>query len=130
MVIFVVLFILFLWLNFALAQGIESIGREIQEKSEELDVLKRRETDLLREISIASSEQKLADEAWALGYRLQTPVYLQVAQPLAEATSDVEGSGWRLTSSANGGLPPASPSHSLWDIVARPSYDLQSGTAP
>jgi hypothetical protein len=125
-----VLFILFLWLNSALAQGIESIGREIQEKSEELDVLKRRETDLLREISIASSEQKLADEAWALGYRPQTPVYLQVAQPLAEATNDVEGSGWRLTSSANGGPPRAYSSHSLWDIVARPSYDLRSRTAP
>jgi len=44
LVIFVALFILFLWLNFVLTQEIESIGREIQARTEELQAAERRLT--------------------------------------------------------------------------------------
>ncbi len=50
LIAFVAFFILFLWLHFALTQQIESIGREIQVKSEELRALERQHKAILKEI--------------------------------------------------------------------------------
>ncbi len=118
LIAFVLLFVLFLWLNFSLAQEIESLGREIQVKTDKLRALERRQGALLKEISVASSQQKLADEAWTLGYRPQTPVYVPITQPLQPATGDGAGSRWQPAASVNEGRP-ADPSQSLWEIVAR-----------
>ena len=85
LVVFVALFILFLWLNFVLTQEIESIGREIQAKTDELQALQRQRGVLLKEISVLGAQERMADQAWAIGYRPQTPVYLSVAEPLGQA---------------------------------------------
>ncbi len=126
----VVLFILFLWLNFALSQEIESIGREIQVKTEELRALERRQGALLTEISVASSQEKKAAEARTLGYRPQTPVYILYAQPLAATTGEGLGSQWPEAVLADGGGPHQEMSRSLWEMVARQSGSTPPETAP
>jgi hypothetical protein len=93
LIAFAALFILLLWLNFVLTQEIESMGREIQVKTEELNAVERQHEALLREICEAGSEQKMATMATALGYRPQTPVYLAVTEPIVQASSDAVASG-------------------------------------
>jgi hypothetical protein len=87
-VIFVLLFILFLWLNFALAQRTESVGREIQVKTEELESLERRGDALRKEISVEASQERMAARARALGYQPQAPFFLPMAEPLVENESE------------------------------------------
>lgn len=81
-VVLVALLILFLWLHFILAQKIESAGREIQLKTEELHRIERHNHELRRKISIAGSQERLAERSEELGYDPQRPVYLLVDQPL------------------------------------------------
>jgi len=50
---FVALFVLFLWLHFIVAQQIESVGRDIQVRTEELHKIERHIQDLQRQIAIA-----------------------------------------------------------------------------
>jgi cell division protein FtsB len=88
LVAFISLVILFLWLNFVLAQEIVSMGREIQEKNGELRALERQNDALLREISVAGSERNLAQRAKALGYRTDMPVYLTVDEPIIGSIGD------------------------------------------
>ena len=87
-VIFVLLFILFLWLNFALAQRTESVGREIQSKTEELESLERRSDALRKAISVTASQEKMAVRARALGYQPQAPFFLPMSEPLVESVSE------------------------------------------
>ena len=127
-IVFVALFILFLWLDFIQTQQIESTGRDIQVKTEELGVLERQRDALLREISAAGSQQRMSDQAWALGYRPQTPIYLPVAQPLVQATGEAASNSWPLATpeSAEGAM--AETSSSLWDLLTQqfPNVELEA----
>lgn len=88
LIAFISLIILFLWLNFVLTQEIESMGREIQVKNQELRALERQNDALLRRISVAGSERNLAQRAKSLGYRPDMPVYLMIDEPIIGPSSD------------------------------------------
>ena len=130
LVVFVALFILFLWLNFVLTQEIESIGREIQAKTEELQTMERRQDVLLKEISVISSQERMADQAWTMGYQPQTPVYLSVAEPLGQAASEVTEYGGQLAASVNAGAESSERTRSLWELLALQGGTLASETIP
>lgn len=130
LVIAVALFILFLWLNFALTQEIESIGREIQEKTQELEAIERRRDSLLKEISETSSQLEMADKAWDLGYRPQTPVFLPVVEPLARATDGTTASQEWSVSTAAGDEGAAQQSLPLLGVLVHQSGSLALGTGP
>jgi len=130
LVIAVALFILFLWLNFALTQEIESIGREIQEKTRELEAMERGRDSLLKEISKASSQLEMADKAWDLGYRPQTPVFLLVVEPLARATDGATASQEWSVSTAAEGEGAAQLSLPLLEVLAHQSGSLALGAGP
>lgn len=82
----VALLILFLWLHFVLAQEIESAGREILAQTEQLHRIERHNHELRRKISIAGSQERMAERSRELGYAVQQPVYLVVEQPLPPTT--------------------------------------------
>jgi cell division protein FtsB len=130
LVVFVALFILFLWLNFVLTQEIESIGREIQAKTEELQVIERRQGVLLKEISVIGSQERMAEQAWLVGYRPQTPVYLSVAEPLGQAASEATEYGGQPAASVSAGEQSAERTRSLWDLLAHQGGTLVSETTP
>ena len=109
-VIFVLMFILFLWLNFALAQRTESVGREIQAKTQELESLERRGDALRKAISVEASQERMAARARVLGYQPQAPFFLPMSEPLVESVSEapapVEQSD-TVASGDNGATPAA-----------------------
>lgn len=84
--VLVTLLILFLWLHFILAQKIELAGREIQVKTEQLHEIERHNHELRRKISIADSQELMAERSEALDYHPQRPLYLLVDQPLPPTT--------------------------------------------
>lgn len=88
LVAFISLVILFLWLNFVLTQEIESMGREIQVRNQDLSALERQNEALLGEISVAGSERNLAQRAKSLGYGPDMPVYLTIHEPIIGPSSD------------------------------------------
>jgi hypothetical protein len=131
LIAFVALVILFLWLNFVLAQEIESIGREIQVRTEELGTVERRHEALLKEISTVGSQQEMATRALALGYQPQTPVYLAVPEPIAQASSSaLAGSGQVAVLSSGGQDWPSQPASSLLDVLARQFEVSDIGSIP
>jgi hypothetical protein len=131
LVAFVALFILFLWLNFVLAQEIESIGREIQVKTGELNTVERRHEALLKEICEVGSQQEMANQAAALGFRPQTPVYLAVAEPLVQASSDAVAGGGQFAALSVGEEEwPSQPANSLLDVLARQLETSEPGDRP
>lgn len=87
-VIFITLFILFLWFNFGMAQQIESIGREIQAKTEKLESIERYMDARRQEIAVEGSQAKMSARARVLGYQAQAPFFLRVAEPLPESVSE------------------------------------------
>jgi cell division protein FtsB len=119
LVVFVALFILFLWLNFVLTQEIESIGREIQAKTEELRAIERRQSVLLKEISVLGSQERMAEQAWILGYRTQQPVYLSIAEPLGQPSALASTGEWS-----------GQRTESLWAVLAGQNGTLASETIP
>lgn len=117
LVAFISLVILFLWLNFVLAQEIESMGREIQVKNQELRALERQNEALLREISAAGSERNLAQRAKSLGYGPDMPVYLTIEEPIIGPYSDALAKGFvaSLTPEERS----ARQSDPLWTLLGR-----------
>jgi hypothetical protein len=120
LIVLVCLIILFLALNFVWAQQIESIGREIQERTEELEAEGRQRDALLIKISETGSQRNLALEAWRLGYRPSTPIYLPLAQPLIEPVLAGTESSDSGTSEARSGAQPEPTGGSLWDLLTWP----------
>jgi hypothetical protein len=129
LIAFISLVILFLWLNFVLTQEIESIGREIQVKREELRALERQNDALLREISVAGSERNLAQRAKALGYRPDVPVYLAVEEPIARSAEDAAQMG-SLSSSLTAEERQTRQSDPLWSLLNRQFGHLEEERAP
>jgi hypothetical protein len=123
--VFLSLFVLFLWLNLVMAQQIETRGREIQVNAEELSAAERRQKALLTDISTAGSEQRMAEQALALGYRPQAPIYLSVAQALAQPASDRSGSGKAYEDAASGELDAPLSANSLLDMLAQKFKSLE-----
>jgi hypothetical protein len=82
----VALLILFLWMHFILAMEIETIGRQIQEGTEELRRISRENDALRREIAEAGSNSNLARRAEVLGFERQPATYLILQEPLARPT--------------------------------------------
>jgi hypothetical protein len=113
--VFVALFVLFLWLHFIVAQQIESIGRDIQVKTEELYRIERRSQDLQRQIAIAGSQDRLAIQAQSLGYQPQKPVYLRVEEPLPPDKTSIEGPGARMSSILFGFTSSLTGTSPTWD---------------
>jgi cell division protein FtsB len=130
LVIFVALFILFLWLNFVLTQEIESTGREIQARTEELQAAERRRGVLLKEISLLGSQERMAEQAWIMGYRPQTPVYLSIAEPLGQAGGEAAEYGEKSASLANAGEQSAARPRSLWELLALQGGAFAAETIP
>lgn len=129
LVIFIALFVLFLWLTFVLNQEIESIGRQIQERTDDLRASERRREEFLKEISAFESQQNMAGRAEQLGYRPQMPIYLPVAEPLAGARSDGPGHEF-LAIPLSGQDWPVLGSETAWDVLVRQSYVYERDTAP
>ena len=115
--VFVALFVLFLWLHFIVAQQIESVGREIQVKTEELHRIERQIQDLQRQIAIAGSQKRLALRAQSLGYQPQKPVYLRVHGPLPPDTTSIEGPVGRMSSMLFGFTSELTQTSSTWDAL-------------
>jgi hypothetical protein len=116
--VFVALFVLLLWLHFILAQQIESIGRDIQVGTQELQRIERHNQELQRQIAIAGSQKRLAIQAQSLGYRPQKPVYLRVNEPLPPDTTSLRGPGSSMSELLLGlgdSLPETSPT---WDTLS------------
>jgi cell division protein FtsB len=131
LVVFVALFILFLWLNFILTQQIESIGREIQVKTKELNRVERRHEALLKEICEVASEQEMANMATRLGYRPQTPVYVAVGRPFVQAPNDALANGVQFRAlPGEGDELPAVEAGNLMAVLAREIEPWQSGDGP
>lgn len=127
----VALFILFLWLNFVLTQRIESIGREIQVKTAELDAAERRHGALLKEICEVGSEQEMANMAFTLGYRPQTPVYVVVGGPFVQASSKVVASGGQSATLPDGEEWGATvEANNLLGVLARQLQTPELGDGP
>jgi hypothetical protein len=120
LIVLVCLIILFLALNFVWAQQIESIGREIQEQTEDLDAEKRQRNALLVEISETGSQRNLAMAAWKLGYRPQTPLYLPLGQPLIDPAGNSLTPGDLTVVGAGAEAVPDPMTGSLWDLMMQP----------
>ena len=129
-IIFVVLFILFLWANFEMAQQIESTGRDIQAKTEELKSLEQQGDAYRQHISETGSQSNMAERARLLGYQPQAPFYLPMAEPLVDPESNApapEGQSSTLASSE--GIQ-AQTANSLWLLLTGRSALPDSATAP
>lgn len=118
LVAFITLVVLLLWLNFVQTQEIESTGREIQVRSEELRALDRQNHAVLREISEAGSEHNLAQRAKALGYRPESPIYLAIDEPIVGTANNSSELGDFLTS-LTAEERQAQQTDPLWDLLDR-----------
>ena len=125
-VIFISLFILFLWLNFGLTHQIESIGRDIQVRTEELQSLERQGDAYRQEISDKESQRVMSERARLLGYQPQAPFFLPMSEPLAEPESEAPVPGWQSTTLASGEGIQAQTANRLWLLLTKPD----SATAP
>jgi len=125
----VALLILSLWLHLFLALEIESIGRDIDVRTEELERLQRENLARVGQITLLESQRRMAGEATAMGFRPQQPLYLAVDHPLAQPESTAGesaflniwalGAGRQATAPrAAGGSPsePAEPATSVANV--------------
>jgi hypothetical protein len=78
----VALLILSLWLHLILALEIERMGHDIDLRTEELERLQRENLARMGQITLLESQRRMAEEATALDFRPQQPLYLAVRQPL------------------------------------------------
>jgi len=129
-VIFISLFILFLWMNFGLTQQIESIGRDIQAKTEELQSLERQGDAYRQEISDKESQRNMSERARLLGYQPQAPFFLPMSEPLAEPESEAPIPEWQSTTLASGEGVQAQAANRLWLLLTGRSAKPDSATAP
>lgn len=99
--VFVTLLILFLWMQFLVAQESESLGREIVETTQELERTERDNAALENAISELLSQEYMAGRAEVMGYVLQSPVYILFPEPLAppaDEQTELESSRSTVTS--------------------------------
>ena len=129
-VIFLSLFILFLWLNFWMTQQIESIGRDIQAGTEELQSLEREGDATRQQISHKGSQRNMSERARLLGYQPQAPFFLNMSEPLAEPESETSVPEWQSTTRASGEGIQVHTANRLWLLLTGRSAKPDSATAP
>ena len=129
-VIFISLFILFLWLNFGLTQQIESLGRDIQARTEELQSLERRGDAYRQQISEIESQRNMSERARLLGYQPQAPFFLPMSEPLAEPEGEVPVPGSSSTTLASGEGVQVQAASRLWLLISGRSVEPNSAVAP
>jgi cell division protein FtsB len=129
-IIFIVLFILFLWLNFGLTQQIESIGRDIQVKSGELQSLEQEADALKQVISEKESQKNMSERARLLGYQPQALFYLPMSEPLIEPESEAPATGGQPAALANSEGIQVQTANNLWLLLTGRSAGPDSVTAP
>ena len=127
-VIFVLLFVLFLWLNFLLAQQTESVGRDLQVKTNELQSLEREGDALRKAIAIKASQHKMAERARVLGYQPQAPFFLPMSEPLIEPAAEAPAGQTTTLASSEGD--DAAASSKLLLLLTSPFLGPESETAP
>jgi cell division protein FtsB len=118
----IALFILFLWLHFVLAQELESVGRQIQERTYELERADRENAALEAQIAETGNQENMSRRAKELGYDIRTPTYLVISEPLGRPQSDETSEGTRPADVADG-----EQSSSFLSVVAS-TLDLASET--
>jgi hypothetical protein len=129
-VIFISLFILFLWLNFALTQQIETIGRDIQAKSEELESLQRQGDAYRQAISAKGSQSNMSERARLLGYQPQAPVFLRMSEPLVEPVGEAPSPGWQSSALASSEGVQSQAASKLWLLLTGRLLEPEVKTAP
>lgn len=129
-VIFITLFILFLWLNFVLTQQIESIGRDLQVKSEELESLQRQEDAYRQAISDKGSQRNMSERARLLGYQPQAPVFLRMSEPLAEPVGEAPVAPWSSAALASSEGAQSQAASKLWLLLTGRLLEPEIETAP
>jgi len=102
----IALIILLLWLNFFLAQEIESLGRDITTQSAELDKIDRLNQSLIGEIALAESQANRAEQAKIVGFVPQQPLYLITNRPVVQQADPRRDTAFL----------------SLWDIAPRVQF--------
>ena len=127
---FIVLFILFLWLNFGLTQQIESIGRDIQVKSKELQSLEQQGDAFRQAISDKESQRTMSDRARLLGYQPQAPFFLPMNESLIEPESEDPATGGQSATLASSGGIQVQTANNLWLLLTGRSAGPDSATAP
>lgn len=105
--VLVAFLILFWWLHLILAQKIESAGREIQVRTEELHRIERHNHELRRQISIAGSQERMAERSERMGYTSKRPIYLLVDQALPPSTQTSPPGGQNLAGILGDSVEPA-----------------------
>jgi hypothetical protein len=93
-------------MHFILAMEIETTGRQIQKRSEELRRISRENDALRREIAEAGSYRNLAERAEGLGFERQPPTYLILQDPLARPTVAATSEGTVLPTDSSTGIQP------------------------
>jgi hypothetical protein len=129
-VIFITLFILFLWLNFGLTQQIESLGRDIQVKTQELKSLKQEGDAYKQQLSENGSQRNMSKRARVLGYEPQAPHYLLMTEPLVEPESGVPVPAEQSSTLAGSEGGQAHGANNLWLLLTGRSVGPDSATAP
>jgi hypothetical protein len=111
------LLILFGWLHLILSLEISSTGREIQQKTRELERLERARAAILLQIADAESPEALESRIQPGTYKAQTPLYLAVEPlPLGNGLSVEPETGLALAADTESQMT-ASQSRSLIDSV-------------
>lgn len=129
-VAFITLFILFLWFGFGLTQQIESMGRQLQVKTEELEKLRRQADAYRREISARGSQFNMAERARLLGYQPQAPFFLPVSEPLAEPASELPSPSGQATIHAGSASAEGHATNQLLLLLSSGIAEPESVTAP
>jgi hypothetical protein len=129
-VIFVSLFILFLWLNFVLTQQIETIGRDVQVKSAELESLERQGDAYRQAISLKGSQRNMSERARLLGYQPQAPVFLPMSEPLAEPVGEAPVAPRTSSALASSEGVPSQTASKLWLLLTGRLLEPEVETAP
>ncbi len=129
-VAFITLFILFLWFGFGLTQQIESMGRQLQVKTEELERLQRQADAYRRDISAKGSQFNMAERARLLGYQPQAPFFLSISEPLAEPASELPSPSGQATIQAGAVSADSYATNQLLLLLSGGLADPESVTAP
>ena len=115
----VALLILLYWLHFILAVGNVSTGQEIQNKTAELERVKRGNAVLLLQIAAATSQENMAARAEEKDYEPQKPLFLTVAHPLPQAIDRTQGEGRTLSESEASDQTPTRLARSWRDLLVQ-----------
>ncbi len=129
-VAFITLFILFIWFSFGLTVQIESMGRQLQVKTDELELLQRQADAYRKEISVRGSQFNMAERARLLGYQPAAPFFLTVAEPFAEPAGDLPSTSGQATVHAGAASTEGQTTNQLLLLLTGGLTDSESATTP